>query len=94
MGTHARHTLTFMEMVSPQLLVPGDHFRRLHDRMVCTLVELVRSARVLVKGGHTGTCKDIFSKCHKVGDVARLLYGTLTRALLEFFKASFFPFCV
>ena len=27
------------------------------------------------------------------GRLSRLLYGTLTRALLEFFKASFFPLC-
>ena len=62
--------------------VSGDHFRRLHDRMVCTLVELVRSARVLVKGGHTGTCKDTFSKCLKVGDATeeenqRLIQGII-----------------
>ena len=47
--------------------VSGDHF--LHDRVVCSLVEQIRAARVPVKGGQTGTCKDTFSKCLKVGDV-------------------------
>ena len=49
--------------------VPGDHFRRLHDRVVCSLVEHCRSARVFVKGEHTGTCNYTCSKCLKVGDV-------------------------
>ena len=80
-GTHARHTSTFFgNGIASAPGVPGDHFRRLHDRMVCTLVEFVRSARVLVKGGHTGTCKDTFSKCLKVGDATdeedqRLIQG-------------------
>ena len=68
--------------------VPGDHFRRLHDRMVCTLVEFVRSARVLVKGGHTGTCKDTFSKCLKVGDATdeedqRLIQGIIPDMVID-----------
>ena len=37
-------------------------------RVVCSLVELIRAARVSVKGGHIGSCKDTFSKCLKEGD--------------------------
>ncbi len=40
----------------------------LHDRVVCSLVEQIRAAYVSVKGGHTGTRKDTFSKYLKVGD--------------------------
>ena len=49
--------------------VPGDHFRRLHGRLDCSLVEHCRSACVSVKSEQTCTCKDTFSKCLKVGDV-------------------------
>ena len=57
--------------------------------MVCTLVELVRSARVHVKGGHTGTCKDTFSsKCLKVGDATdeedqRLIQGIIPDIVID-----------
>ena len=68
--------------------VSGDHFRRLHDRVVCSLVEQIRAARVPVKGGHTGTCKDTFSKCLKVGDAAdeedqRLIQGIIPDMVID-----------
>lgn len=68
--------------------VPGDHFRRLHDRVVCSLVEQIRAARVSVKGGHTGTCKDTFSKCLNVGDAIdeddqRLIQGIIPDMVID-----------
>ncbi len=56
--------------------------------MVCTLVEFVRSARVLVKGGHTGACKDTFIKCLKVGDATdeedqRLIQGIIPDMVID-----------
>ena len=68
--------------------VPDDHFRRLHDRMLSTLVAFVRSAQVSVKSGDTGTCKDIFSKCLKVGDATdekdqRLIQGIIPDMVID-----------
>ena len=68
--------------------VSGDHFRRLHDRVVCSLGEQIRAARVPVKGGQTGTCKDTFSKCLKVGDMTdeedqRLIQGIIPDLVID-----------
>jgi len=71
-GTHARH-LTYIDLCENGIAsapgVPGDPFRRHYDRVVCSLIEHCRSARMSIKGRHTGTCKDTFSKFLEVGDV-------------------------
>ena len=74
--------------IASALGVPGDHFRRPHDRVVCSLVERFRSARVSVKGGYTGTCNDTFSKCLKVGDFTddedqRLIQGIIPDMIVD-----------
>jgi hypothetical protein len=56
--------------------------------MVCNLVEHCRLARVSVKSGRTGTCKDTFSKCIKVGDATdmedqRLIPGIIPDMILD-----------
>ena len=49
---------------------------------------------MLVKGGHTGTCKDTFSKCLKVGDATdKEDHDALTRAFLEFLQLAFIYLC-
>ena len=57
--------------------VPVDHVRRFHDHIVSEIVSLARAAGIYAKGGHTGTCKGIFSKCmdayHLHEDRLRLL---------------------
>ena len=68
--------------------VSGDHVRRLHDLIVRGLVKQVQKARVPVKGGHSGTCKNTFSKCYNPGDPtdevdARLLQGIIPDIVVD-----------
>jgi len=89
MGTHARHALTFMEMVSPQLLV----FLVITSG-ACTIEwfalwsSLFDQRGCSSKVGHTGTCKDTFSKCLKVGDATdeedqRLIQGIIPDMVID-----------
>ena len=68
--------------------VSGDHPRRLHDRIVSALVKHAQAARVPVRGGHSGTCKDTFSKCLDVSAPvdevgARLLQGIIPDMVID-----------
>ena len=51
------------------------------------MVSLARAAGICAKGGHTGTCKGIFSKCkgayHMNEDRQRLLQGVVPDSFLD-----------
>ena len=67
--------------------VPGDHVRHFHDRVVSEIVSLARAAGIYAKGGHTGTCKGIFSKCMGAYNLnehgQRLLQGIVPDGFLD-----------
>ena len=87
MGTHALRMSILMGMASHLHL--GFLVITFDASMIgCSLVEQIRAARVSVKGGHTGTCKDTFSKCLKVGDAIdeddqRLIQGIIPDMVID-----------
>ena len=62
--------------------VPGDHV------IVSEIVSLARAAGIYAKGGHTGTCKGIFSKCIGAYHLNEEVAGHITEH-----KTLFFDIC-
>ena len=68
--------------------VKGDHFRKLHDRVVTLAVSLLNSAKISTLGGHRGTCKDTFSKSFRASatlseEDQRMLQGIIPDAKID-----------
>jgi hypothetical protein len=77
--------------------VSGDHVRRLHDRIVNALVQLIKAVGVPVKGGYGDPCTNTFSKSYFAGAhideiSARMYQGILPDGVINALDCDAGPF--